>query len=148
MLPGKSRPKIRRLSRGHHSAFIHQHLTPTLNPHPLSIHLLIRLSIYSFIVSIHPFTSPCTIHPSYSVCPSIHPVSTHSSIISVQHPLMPVYTSNHPTVFQYIHLFKRLSFPSIHSLRVQIHPSIHPLFIHPSVHHLSPQIVSIYLCYT
>lgn len=110
-----------------HSFTSTQH--PALNHHPWSIRLLIRSSIYSFIQCpfIHLPLHVISIH--HSVCPSIHPVSTHSSIHSTSiH--SSIYPSNHPIVFQSIHLFKRLSFPSIHSFRVQIHPSIHPLFIH------------------
>lgn len=125
--------KDQEIVRGHHSV-IHSPAPNThTQPHPLSIHLLSGLSIYlNFIsVSIHPFTSPRNIHPSYNVCPSIHPVSTLSSIISVQHPLMLVYTSNHPTVFQYIHLFKASIF-SIYPFTQyrSILPFIHCLSIH------------------
>ena len=97
MLPGKSRPKIRRLSRGHHSAFIHQHLTPSTQPpsmvHP-SAHSFIYLpiqpsnclpvysSVQTSIFSIYPFiqsTDP-SFHSS-TVYPFVHHLST--QIVSI-----------------------------------------------------------------
>lgn len=151
MLPGKSKPQIRRLSRGHHSAFIHQHLAPSTQPpttvHP-SAHLFIHLAIHS--VSIHPSVSLYNIHPLYSVClsvqPAIHYPSIHSHIHSVSiH--SSIYPFNvHPTIQLSLDLCicSNISFPSIHSFKVQIHPSIHPLFIYPSIHHSSTQIISVY----
>ena len=152
MLPGKSKPKIRKLSRGHHSAFIHQHPAPSTQPpsivHPSSIHLLIRSSIYPAIQCpfIHLSLRIISIHYTVSVRPSSHPSIHQSYPFNIYSFLyLPIQCpSNHPLVPQSMHLFKHLSFPSIHSFKVQIHPSIHPLFIYPSIHHSSTQIMSVY----
>ena len=150
MLPGKSRPKIRRLSRGHHSAFIHQHLTPSTQP-PSMVHPSAPSFIHLFIhsVSIHPFTSPCNIHPSE--CLSIHPSSIHPFIYqSIQHPFIPL--STHPTIQLSSSLFicsnVYLFHLSIHSEYRSILPFIHCLSICSSfIHSNSIYLSMLYLAY-
>lgn len=135
MLPGKSRPKIRRLSRSHHSAFIHQHLTPTLNPHPLSIHLLVCPSIHSLCPFIHLPLHVISIHHTESVHPSIQYPPIHQSYPFNIHSCL----STHPTI--------QLSFSlSICSNVYLFHPSIHSEYrsILPFIHCLSIHLFIIY----
>lgn len=101
MLLGKSRPAIRKLSRGHHSAFVY---SASSTQHSATIHCpsICSSTHQAFIhPSIHSVTYLSTQYSSVIQCPSIHP-SLHPPTVSIQHPLIP--QSTHSVSLQAIQL--------------------------------------------